>query len=617
MYGILLVSENEGFRTMAPKFMPRIDHHADVHVANGPEAALLALGSDGTIDVVVFDHRLPGDVEGFMDMLGRSRVDRPLIVVSGGPESELLGTLVNGHAEGFVTRTGREPTEFFTELCDRCSSAADARGNRLEHRTNELGLQAMVQMSSMDPDDTHTLVDFTLERVIELTGSDIGYIARYDESNGDVEILAWSRKAMRICTTRYDTMRSNIKVAGVWAEPMRLGETVYIDDYERDSRISKKGVPIGHVRLRRLMMVPIRVDGRIVGTAGVGNKPSSYTRADDRLLKRVVEHMFSIMYRRDDVNASISDLRLVDRFLIDSPIGMVITDSDMNVVRINRIAEKILGAEGQPEMFRLDRIKTSQMSRIVALIMEVRASGSTQFARMRFTGDGFDRTYDVYAQMPREDPDRGFMVFFVDVTDLVVTEKDNERSENHIAVLEGPVLNTIKRACADLRPRLSASGDFQRLMNAVTFMDDYRLSRNRPEWVSMNEVVEKAMRSCALGDVELAVKTNDVEILADPSFFLVFKHLFLNSLEAGHGVSRIEVRCRISRGSMTISYHDDGSSIPDGIRLRMSELAETERFGLFLVRTLVESSGFALSLPPCEDGTLVEIEVPPESYMLR
>ena len=125
------------------------------------------------------------------------------------------------------------------------------------------------------------------------------------------------------------------------------------------------------------------------------------------------------------------------------------------------------------------------------------------------------------------------------------------------------------------------------------------------------------MRSCALGDVELAVKTNDVEILADPSFFLVFKHLFLNSLEAGHGVSRIEVRCRISRGSMTISYHDDGSSIPDGIRLRMSELAETERFGLFLVRTLVESSGFALSLPPCEDGTLVEIEVPPESYMLR
>lgn len=83
MYGILLVSEDEGFRSMAPRFMPRTDHHADVHVTNGPEAALLALGSDGSIGDVVFDHRLPGDTERSMAMLGRSRVDRPLVVVSG------------------------------------------------------------------------------------------------------------------------------------------------------------------------------------------------------------------------------------------------------------------------------------------------------------------------------------------------------------------------------------------------------------------------------------------------------------------------------------------------------------------------------------------------------
>lgn len=618
MYGILLVSSDDVFRSMASKFMPRIDPHMDVHLVNGPDAAILAMGEFDVTDVIVFDHRTSGDIQAFMELLDRSRIDAPLIVVSGTPESDLLGTLVNGHVWGFVARSGREPTEFFTELCERCGMAADKERNRLDHRNNERRLQVMVDMSRMDSSDFLAVVDYALESAISLTGSDMGYVATFDQTSGDMQILEWSRSAMRMCQTRYDTMKTNIKVAGIWAEPIRLGETVVVNDYQNDSRISKKGVPLGHVRMRRLLMVPIFADGKIVGTAGVGNKTAEYTRADEKQLRIVMDHLFDIRAQREREIDSVSDLNMVDRFLMGSPIGVIITDPELRVVRMNPVARSLIGASDMPDVFALDRIKTSQVARIISLAEESRITGSPQFSRMRFTDDLTDRTYDVYVQMPRDEgASSGFLIMFVDVTDLVLSIRNNRMAEDHIAVLEGPVLNAVRKTCADIAPSLANSGGFHRLMDVVTFMDDYRLAgKSEPVWLRLDDVIEKAARSCSLGETELSVKAQGIEVLADPCLHLVFKYLMLNSLEHGHGVSRMEIRCRITRGSLKIVYSDDGTGITDDVRMRMSELAESGMFGLYLVNIVSEASGFSISYPPSEDGTVVEMEVPPESYML-
>ena len=86
---------------------------------------------------------------------------------------------------------------------------------------------------------------------------------------------------------------------GVWGEPIRQRNTVVINDYQKSSMIHKKGMPHGHVPLTRIFMIPIFLNGEIVGTAGVGNKNEDYTWFDEVQLNLMMEELFAIYYNND------------------------------------------------------------------------------------------------------------------------------------------------------------------------------------------------------------------------------------------------------------------------------------------------------------------------------
>jgi len=97
-------------------------------------------------------------------------------------------------------------------------------------------------------------------------------------------------------------------------------KTLIVDDYSQ-AHPSKKGMPKGHFRLQRFMVVPVLDGKRIVAVAGVGNKTSSYTKEDDRQLSLLLEGMWRYIQRnraQELLLASSERLRLLSQRLAEA-----------------------------------------------------------------------------------------------------------------------------------------------------------------------------------------------------------------------------------------------------------------------------------------------------------
>ena len=432
-------------------------------------------------------------------------------------------------------------------------------------------------------------------------------------------MLAWSNKAMKTCGVSNYPIEFELNSTGIWGEPIRLGKTVIVNDYGGDNRAMKKGTPMGHVKLQRLLMIPIYINGAIVGTAGLGNKPTEYTWNDEKQLKMMMEDLFEIHGKIESSKRQNFHMDLVTKFIEDGPMGIIFTDEELDVIMINEVAKYIIGAESMTNHFHLNELRTPQSDNIISCINSVRKTESSLNSRLLMTDNKMNMAFEVFVQMVKIERTRsGFMVLFNDISDLMQVDIDKVRMEDHVSVLEGPVLNSLLRTVDNIGTGITSQADLDRLQSIARFMDDYRLAgKNRETWMRFDSIMEKAARASALGDVELEVRSLGVEILADPAFPLVFKHLINNSIAHGGNVTKIEVKCKISRGNMTIAYSDNGKGVPDDVRERILDLVSEGKFGMFLIRTLVRASGMSIRCVPSKDGALFEIDVPPESFMLR
>lgn len=157
--------------------------------------------------------------------------------------------------------------------------------------------EAMLKLNQMSENTIKDITDFTLEEGIRLTGSDIGYIAFFDEDNKDVKIHSWSKSSLKQCAMTFKPINYKLEKMGLWGEAVRQRKPIIINDYSAPNPF-KKGFPKGHVHLVRYMGIPIFDGQRIVMLAGVGNKKEDYDESDVNQLELLMGGMWRIIQRK-------------------------------------------------------------------------------------------------------------------------------------------------------------------------------------------------------------------------------------------------------------------------------------------------------------------------------
>lgn len=165
------------------------------------------------------------------------------------------------------------------------------------------------KQAEMIADARNRLIDFTathsLDELLEetineaekLTGSVIGFIHFVEADQVSLTLQNWStRTKAKFCRADGKGMHYSIDKAGVWVDCVRQRQPVIHNDYA--SLAHRKGMPEGHAKVIRQLVVPVIEDGLVKAILGVGNKPHDYTAADVAAVSRLAEMAWHVAERK-------------------------------------------------------------------------------------------------------------------------------------------------------------------------------------------------------------------------------------------------------------------------------------------------------------------------------
>ena len=298
----------------------------EVHTAQSGHDGL-ALAHEVDPDVILLDVVMP-DLDGFGVCLALKASPKlrniPVVFVTALKDKENRIRALEAGAEGFLTKPIDE-SELAAQIRamvkigaahgrerdqkQRLAELVRERTIVLEHELEQrkvaeaelryvnLKLDAFWQIAMLQDADVKTICDYALRSIVKMTVSDYGFYGFVNEDETVMTIHSWSGEAMKGCSMVDKPSEFPIVQAGIWGEAVRQRQAFIINDYTAP-HAAKKGLPQGHVLLKKLMVVPVFSHKKIVAVAAVANRVADYTENDTKHLSAFADAVQAVIDRK-------------------------------------------------------------------------------------------------------------------------------------------------------------------------------------------------------------------------------------------------------------------------------------------------------------------------------
>lgn len=165
-----------------------------------------------------------------------------------------------------------------------------------QNKLNNERLESLLRVAHYQTGTVQELLDYVLDEAIKLTNSKIGYIYYYDEIKRQFILNTWSKDVMRECEVVQPSNVYSLDSTGCWGEAVRQRRPILINDYAAPNEM-KRGIPEGHVMLKKFLTIPVIIGDEIVAVAGVANKDEDYDDTDIRQLSLLMDSAWKITER--------------------------------------------------------------------------------------------------------------------------------------------------------------------------------------------------------------------------------------------------------------------------------------------------------------------------------
>jgi len=163
---------------------------------------------------------------------------------------------------------------------------------------NNARLEVLLELHEKMNAPRQEILDFCLEGALKTVQSGFSFVGMMDEEESTLTVHAWSKETMRECAIDNKPLCFPITGAGLWADCVRQRKAAIINDYDAPLP-GKKGCPDGHVKLKRLLCVPVFDGTRIIAVAAAANKKDPYDQEDVAALTALMSKMWEILrYKR-------------------------------------------------------------------------------------------------------------------------------------------------------------------------------------------------------------------------------------------------------------------------------------------------------------------------------
>jgi signal transduction histidine kinase len=157
-----------------------------------------------------------------------------------------------------------------------------------------------IRLSLIDYTITHTLDELltkSLDEVGALLDSPLGFYHFVESDQTTLSLQQWSSRTLKeFCRAEGKGIHYSIDQAGVWVDCLHQKKAVIHNDYA--SLPHKKGMPEGHAKVVRELVVPVIRKGKAVAILGVGNKPTDYTQKDVQIVSYLADVTWEIVKQK-------------------------------------------------------------------------------------------------------------------------------------------------------------------------------------------------------------------------------------------------------------------------------------------------------------------------------
>jgi PAS domain S-box-containing protein len=255
----------------------------------------------------------------------------------------------------FITKDGRAIPYFFTGRRaliggKSCLVGTGIDGTELRQAEaalplHNLRLNALLELHQLADAPREELLDFAMDAALGFMESEFGWIGLVDETEQVLSVHAWSQEAMGQCRAAEKTIHFPVTPeAGLWAECFKRRQAVVVNDYQAPQD-GKKGLPEGHVPIRRFVAVPVFDGSRLVAAAAVANKASDYTADNVRVFTALLNKLWELL-RRQQMEQALRDSEAQYRTIVETALeGVWVLDAESLTSYVNHRMAEMLGYE--------------------------------------------------------------------------------------------------------------------------------------------------------------------------------------------------------------------------------------------------------------------------------
>jgi PAS domain S-box-containing protein len=301
-------------------------------------------------------------------------------------------------------------------------------------RNNAINQSRVHLMEFSEDHSIDELLEETLNQAEALTSSKIGFYHIVNDDQETLTLQNWSTRTKKeFCMAQGKGLHYAISKAGVWVDCVLERKPVIHNDYE--SLPHKKGMPEGHAKLIRELVVPVKYGKKIKAILGVGNKETDYNNNDIEALTALASFAFEIVERKrteENLKQNESELRMI---LETTPDGFFMCDIQSNLIKVNEAFCKMLGYKEkellQMTISDIEHIESAEETK--RHIEKLMQQGFDQFETMQRRKDGTLVDLEISASILKGEEHK-LVVFARDITARKRAEEVIRNSEQLLRI---------------------------------------------------------------------------------------------------------------------------------------------------------------------------------------
>ncbi len=178
-----------------------------------------------------------------------------------------------------------------------------------------------------------------------LTDSQFGFIGEINEA-GRLDVLSLSDPGWEACTipkTRAPVLLKDMRIRGLWAEPIKDGKPHLVNNPQ--SVPDRSGTPAGHPEIRNLLTVPLKHSDRVFGVMSLANKDDGYDREDQKAVEALATAFVEVLNRKRAEEAIKKESDKLSAIISGIEEGVILADEEDRIVEVNDYFLRLSGQE--------------------------------------------------------------------------------------------------------------------------------------------------------------------------------------------------------------------------------------------------------------------------------